>query len=241
MKNNWKETLGASYDIKSSEVEDGKEDFKNYKKDGIELPNSAKFTGDKIPESGDLAKVEIDTWKDQNAQFEKNKKKEEKDTSHGSSILSEDRIETLDEHIKDEEHVFPNIDNEKIKHNSWRITLADVQVEKKPDGTLKIQVDESTNIPQQQTIQQDQVPEETQTQQEKTSSKVVSWEIKKEGKFSLIGKECITHAGVAILDGDEEIEFHKIAKHGHKWEEVIPIGVYETKFDEIVSKNESKL
>jgi len=236
MKKGWKEIfkLGASYDISKKDVILENE-FKPYKVKGNPgLPNNAKFDGDRFPEDGDAASNELEAWKAQNKQFIKNKKSESDDTSHGSSILMKKKVETLDEQMKNPDHVFPNLDAKKVEHEAgWREVFADVSVEKKPDGTVKVNVDEGFNqTPQslQQTVPTSATPEEQ--PQEKEASKINTWEIKKEGSLTLIGKECSTHCGIGIFDNGEEIEFYKVAKNNHTWEELIPRGVWEVKFNE---------
>lgn len=238
----WRKAFGATGNITKKDIETG-EDFKPYKSKGkkTELPNKAKFTGDKWPSEGDSAQIELETWKKQNNQFNKNKKRDEKDTSRGSAILTEDKAETLTDHLEEKNTAAPGIDSKKIKHDSsWRQVLADVSVKKKPDGTVEVNVDEGFNQSPQQSVAPQQAPsveepsvEEDQSQ-EKVASKVKAWEIKKEGNLSLIGKECDTHAGIFIMDGDKEVELYKVAKEGHTWEELIPKGKWETIFDERV-------
>lgn len=72
------------------------------------------------------------------------------------------------------------------------------------------------------------------------STSTKKWLINKVGSFRLIGKECGTHAGISITQDHKELEFMRIAKRGHSWNEVIPQGVWDTKMTEYVeSKNDS--
>ena len=76
--NNWKQVLGGS---------ELNKDFKNYKmQDGEEVPNQAKFTGDKFPGSGNPAKKELEAWHRDNKVFEADKNVE-KETPLGSSLM----------------------------------------------------------------------------------------------------------------------------------------------------------
>jgi hypothetical protein len=233
---NWRDLgkISATNNVTKKDI-DVDYDFKNFKTENkVELPNRAKFTGDKVNTSGNPAKKEVDTWKKQNKEYEKAKKKEDA-TEHGSPVMLEDRYEDLDSKLKDD-NVIPNIMGGYIKH-SWREVLGDVQVTKQPDGKLVINVEENSLMPSQtqvpETPQQEQPQEEVQP---KAASKVKEWEIKKVGSLKLVGKECSTHAGIGIYKGSDEIEFHKVAKNGHQWNELINQGLYETKFDEIVNE-----
>jgi len=228
---NWKSTLGATNDITKKDI-DVDYDFKNFKNENKkEIPNRAKFTGDKVNNSGDPAKKEVDTWKRQNKEYEKAKKKEDK-TEHGSPVMIKDRYETLDDKLKDDD-VIPEIIGGYIKH-SWKEVLGDVNVTKQPDGKLTINIEENQMLP-----SQTQVPETSQEQppqeesQPKEASKVATWEIKKVGNLSLIGKQCSTHCGIGIYKGNKEIKFYKEARNGHQWNEIINQGKWETEFDEV--------
>ncbi|MFA5398079.1 MAG: hypothetical protein WC346_18850 [Methanogenium sp.] len=242
MKTNWREffKIGATFNIKKKDIEVPElERYKTPNKN--ELPNNAKFTGDKPPSTGDSYKKELSTWKTQNKEYEKAKKKEGK-SPQGSSVLNEDRYESVEEKVKDK-NVTPAIMGGYIKR-SWKEIFADMTVKKKPDGTIEMNIDESnfsqdTSLQQpiDPSLQQPQVPPQTQPVQEEVkeaSVKIKEREIKKVGNFSLIAKECNTHAAIGIYKGKEEVEFHKIAKNGHQWNEVISQGLWETKFDEIV-------
>jgi len=237
----WKKVLrnpvfGESYNRTKSDIDTG-EDFEFYKnEDGVEYQNRGKFTGNKFPRSGDPAKVELNTWHAQNKEYEKAKKREDKGDEFGSPIVSEEgRYENVDEKIKDK-NVIPDLMGGKIKHDaSWRKVLSDVQVEKKPDGSIKVNVDENTNAPMEYTqgippeggqeIQQEQSTEEV-----KQASKVDEWEIKKEGSLKLVGRECKDCAGIAITKDGKDLESYKIEKEGHLWDELIPVGAWESKF-----------
>jgi hypothetical protein len=238
MKDSWRKTLnvfGASYDITKSDVEIPELD--RYKTNtGVDLPNNAEFPGDKFPRSGDPAKIELNDWHAQNNEFNKFKKEEDTGDEFGSPLLSDkSRHENVEDKIKDE-HVLPKIMGG-TKKKGWRTVLADVSVEKKPDGTVKVEVDEGFNRTpdvSQTPLQGEVIPEETQNT-EVTSNKVKEWGIKKKGNLRLIGKECVTHCGIAIMNGKKEEEFYKVARNGHSWEELIAQGVWETKFDRIAS------
>lgn len=236
----WRFKLGATNNITKKDI-DVDYDFKNFKTENkVELPNRAKFTGDKVNTSGNPAKREVDTWKNQNKEYEKAKKKEDK-PEYGSPALLEKRYEDLDDKINDD-NVIPEIMGGYIKH-SWLEVLSDVNVTKQPDGKLVINVEENQMMP-----SQTQIPENTQQPpqeepQPKEASKVKEWEIKKVGNLSLIGKECATHCGIGIYRNSrlgissrkEEVKFYKEARNGHQWNEIINQGKWETDFDEIVN------
>jgi DNA-directed RNA polymerase subunit RPC12/RpoP len=57
----------------------------------------------------------------------------------------------------------------------------------------------------------------------------------KVGSFSLVGNECAKDAWIDIKNGDAVLEHYKIAKQGHEYAEVIPVGVWMTKLDEYVA------
>ncbi|MFA5724141.1 MAG: hypothetical protein WC979_07845 [Candidatus Pacearchaeota archaeon] len=64
-----------------------------------------------------------------------------------------------------------------------------------------------------------------------TSIEPTTWLIDQKGDYRLEGRECVTHAGIRIMKGNDEIEFQKIAKQGHEWRELIPQGVWQTKLE----------
>jgi hypothetical protein len=56
--------------------------------------------------------------------------------------------------------------------------------------------------------------------------------LKEKNGFKLISKECKDFCGISIVAStNEEIESYKVKKNGHKYEELIPVGVWESKFD----------
>ncbi len=231
----WRKVLGESYNRTKSDIDMG-EDFKRYETvNNVEAPNRAKFTGDKFPKSGDPAKVELNTWHSQNKEYENAKKREDKGDEFGSPIVSEEgRYEKVDEKIKNK-NVIPDLMGGKIEHSSsWREVLSDVQVEKKPDGSIKVNVDENLNAPMEYTqqIPSEDTQEVSQEQQveEKQASKVEEWEIRKEGSLKLVGRECKNCAGIAITENGKDLESYKVEKEGHLWEELIPVGAWESKF-----------
>jgi hypothetical protein len=231
---NWRNVFGATGDITKKDV--NLYDLKPYKtKNKKELPNNATYVEDKFPTGGDSATVEVKTWKSQNKEYEKAKKKEDR-TGKGSPVMLKDRYETLDDKLKDN-NVFLDIQGGTIKH-SWKEVLSDVNVTKQPDGKLVINIEENQMLPSQPQLQelpqQEPISQEEEAQPKK-ASKVKSWEIKKEGNLSLIGKECQTHAGIGIFNNEIEIKFYKEAKNGHGWNEIINQGKWETEFDEIVN------
>ena len=241
-RNNWRELFksGASYNITKKDVEVPEE--KPYKtKNKVEFPTSSKFTEDKFPRSGDPSKVELNTWKSQNKEYEKAKKKED-NTEYGSPVLLKKRYETLDEKLGDK-HVYPDIMGSKIPHE-WseilsNLIVSNMTVKKKPDGTIEMNIEEGNPVGQDQVLNQPPVenaPLEENSPQVESSKKVKEWEIKKEGSLSLVGKECDTHCGIGIYKGKDELEFYKISKQGHTWEELIPQGRWETKFDEVINE-----
>jgi hypothetical protein len=226
MKKNWRKVFGASYEIPKKEaITDWP--LKVYKTvNKVEIANHVTDSGDKFPKDGDSAKKEIDAWKKENKQFDKNKKADEKDTSHGSPLMSDTKVEIL----KDNLGSYANLVGGTPEIN-WREVFADVNVVKQPDGTLKINVEENQiqpDLTQQQPAQQ--TPAEDTTKQA-SSNPVQTWEIKKKGNLSLIGKQCATHCGIAIIEDSEELVFHKEARNNHEWNEVINQGYWETKFD----------
>ena len=231
---NWRTVFSESNNLTKDDI-NVDYDFKNFKTENkSELPNRVKFTGDKPPSGGDPAKVEVKTWKSQNKEYGKAKKKEDK-TDKGSPVMLEDRYETLDDKVEDN-NVFLDILGGKTKQ-AWREALGDVNVTKQPDGKLVINVEENQMLPAQSQAPGTPVQEEA-LQEEvpaKKASKIKSWEIKKEGNLSLIGKECETHVGIGIFNGETEIKFYKEAKNGHEWNEIINQGKWETEFDEIVN------
>ena len=242
--NNWRELFksGASYNITKKDVEVPEE--KPYKtKNKVEFPTSSKFTEDKFPRSGDPSKVELNTWKSQNKEYEKAKKKED-NTEYGSPVLLKKRHKTLDEKLGDK-HVYPDIMGGKIPHE-WseilsNLIVSNMTVKKKPDGTIEMNIEENSfpgqdpNLDPQVNTPSSQPLEEIPSSVE-SSKKIKEWEIKKEGNLSLVGKECDTHCGIGIYKGKDELEFYKISKQGHIWEELIPQGKWETKFDDILNE-----
>ena len=68
------------------------------------------------------------------------------------------------------------------------------------------------------------------------SEKVSSWTIDEKGDYRLEGRECKTHCGVAIMKGNEELEFQKIARQGHEWRELISQGVWQNKLEQYASQ-----
>lgn len=226
---NWRQVIGESFNKTKKDIDIG-DDFEFYKnEDGVEYQNHGKFTGNKFPKSGDPAKVELNDWHSQNKEYEKAKKKE--DGEFGSALMTEkSRYETVDDKLKDKD-VVPKIMGGNIKHSNWRRTFADVQVEKKPDGSIKINVDEQSNAPMEYTQQlTPQENTEENPEEVKQASKIKEWEIKKEGSLQLVGRECNTCVGIAITQDGKDLESYKIEKEGHLWEELIPVGAWESRF-----------
>ena len=236
MKNNWRSIfkLAYPYDTKKSDI-DLEEEFTPYKTENkTELPNRAKDTGDKFPNQGNPAKEELDAWKKQNKQFGKDKKVEDKGVDYGSPLMNEkSKREDVADKIKDE-GVYSNLIGA-IPKRGWRNILADMTLKQKPDGTLEVSVQDMQKQPEPIQPTQEQVPpvEGTEDQTKQASKdKVETWIIKKKGNLSLIGKQCSSHCGVAILDNGKEEIFYKEPRNGHQWNEVIPEGVWMTRFDD---------
>lgn len=219
--------FAESFNLKNKDIDIP--ELKRFKtKNKVELPNNAKFDGDLLPSDGDSSKAELSAWKEGYKLFKKDKKREDKGQLHGSPLTSEEGKRCDIEEHSEKNDLYSSLVGGKL---SWFDVLADVSVDKKPDGSIKILVDES--VPVQPQVQQEVTPQEQQ-QVEASATKVKSWIIKQAGKLSLVGKECATHCGVSILDDSKELEFYKVAKGNHKWNEVIPQGVWESKFDSLV-------
>ena len=236
MKSNWRTIFKLAYPFDTTKGDiNVEEDFKNFKtENGAELPNRAKYTGDKFPKQGDPAKEEVDAWKKQNKQFDKDKKVEDKGVEYGSPLMNEkSKREDVNDKIKDE-GVYSNLIGA-IPKKGWRNVLADMTLKQKPDGTLEVSVQDTPTQPEPIQNTQEQVPpvEGTEDQTKQASKdKVETWVIKKKGNLELIGKQCETHCGVAITSNGKEEIFYKEPRNGHQWNEVIPEGVWLTRFDE---------
>jgi len=106
--------------------------FENYKIPDSKgkLPNSAEFSGDKLPSGGDSAKKELEHWKGGDSQYHKDKKVEEKAKVPSPIIFEDNRREF--------------IGKEKSERKSgWRgffQKFSDVNFNQDPDGGVKIEV-----------------------------------------------------------------------------------------------------
>jgi hypothetical protein len=223
----WKKVLAESYNRTKKDIEVPKPDF--YKTPNkTTLPNNAIFTGDKIPKSGDPSQVELNAWHLQNKEFSNDKAKEDKDSYRGSPLTSGNARKE-------------NVENQIKKKFSWIEVLSNISIERKPDGNIKVLVEEnttpSTELSQVQTPQQEsQHNQGIQSKEKSSSNQVNSWVIKKNSNFSLVGKECKDYCGIGIYENGKEVEFYKVAKNGHSFEEIIPQGKWETRFDELVGE-----
>lgn len=217
--------LAESFNLTKSDIT--VPELKRFKTENkVELPNNAEFTGDKLPSEGDSAQAELKAWKEGDKLFKKDTKQEDKDTSHGSPLTSEKvKRDDVDDHAKKND-LYSSLMGGKL---GWYERLSSMQMDRKPDGTIKLLIDDSPQQPEPQVQQEEEVP-----QSQVKASKVESWIIKEAGNLQLIGKECTTHCGIAILQNGVEQEFHKFAKNGHLWEELINQGLWESKFDSLV-------
>lgn len=247
----WMKTLNklsATYNITKDNINDERKEINNYKleKNKTNIPNRAIFTGDKFPSSGNPANVELNAWKSQNLEYKKEKKNEDSKNKDGkgSPLTSgTSRYETLDDKIKDE-HVNLSTSSKqsgKIAKN-YLESFSDMSITKQPDGKLTVDIEENNSFPITQPNMEQQPLQNNNKENTKESSKTKEWEIKKSGNLVLIGKECKDYCGIGIykiLDNNkQELEFHRIAKNDHNWNELIPQGVWETKFDQLISKGQ---
>lgn len=74
-----------------------------YKTDNnVTLPNSARFTGDKWPEGKNVAKTEVEVWKEANSLFLTDNTREDKGAAHGSAITGDDvKRKNVAKHIQE--------------------------------------------------------------------------------------------------------------------------------------------
>lgn len=230
MKNNWKAVLSK-----------GENFFKRYKTDNeTELPNRAKFTGDEFPSSGDGAKAELDAWQEGNKLFKQDVKRENKKLDYGTPLLKDENVkrDAVTDRARSE-YVKPSYAGKK---KSWREVLADVSFKQKPDGLVTIDVTTPGKAPSTFPVPTDdialesQVPEEGEEKQQpqKASSKEKTWTIKKEAGLELLGKECGTCVGAAIVKNGEVLEQVKMQKLGKTWRELINQASWEEEFQRLL-------
>jgi hypothetical protein len=211
--------------------------FTPYKtENGVEIPNNAEFTGDKVPKSGDPAKKELEAWREGDKISLKDRNKEHK-SPKGTPLLFEGYELTPSSTRK-----------------SWRNVFSDVSFKQKPDGTVAIDVSyNNTNAPTQEEHQWEQEQQGTQTPpasteppetdqtplQEKEGSRklcsdgITRWVIQKKGSMELLGKECPNGCGIEIKKEGSVVEDYKVDRNGREWRELINQAVWEARFDEL--------
>lgn len=90
-----------------------KDDFTPFKaENGEDLPNRAKFTGDKpVSKTGDPAKVENTAWHDENAEFKKFRNREKKDDYTSLVVTPEGHQETMSDKVANQHKWFRRFAN----------------------------------------------------------------------------------------------------------------------------------
>lgn len=95
---NWRQVLGAYAGPGKGEA--------RYTEDGRTLPNSAQFTGDKLPAGKNVAKTEVEHWRKGNELFHKDVNREDGADAQGSPLLdAKGRRGDVKKHIAEDEHV----------------------------------------------------------------------------------------------------------------------------------------
>lgn len=67
--------------------------------------------------------------------------------------------------------------------------------------------------------------------------KVKEWVMRKEGKLSLVGRECGTHVEVSIERGGESLESFRIVRQGRTWRELINQASWESRFEKYLKSS----
>ena len=212
---NWRNVFAAAKD----------EEFDGYKTDnGTELPNNAEFTGDKNPSGGEPAAIENKAWAAGDKEGAADRKRENAASDNGSALMGEkSKREDVGSHMK-------------VKAG-WRGVFADFNLKKKEDGSLEVNItDEPAGSLEDESVEIGPPPNIAPTLNSEPSVQASAdgykeWSINKKGSLELVGRECATHAAIAILDKGKEVMLHKVAKRGNSWREVIAQGVYESEME----------